>query len=108
MFVTNNSINREKVCNQSNESQLFFYLQGKRVLELRFEAGHENITVLSACSAAGVVLNPLIIFKRKNMQYLWYGDKAPAMDNPKMVWIISCKVKIGVPKKWAKLWVYFF
>ena len=55
---------------------LFFYLQGKWALKLRFEAGHENITVLSVCSAAGVVLDPLIIFKGKNIQYSWYGDKA--------------------------------
>ena len=55
---------------------LFFYLQGKRALKLRFGAARENITVLGVCSAAGVVLDPLIIFKGKSMQYLWYGDKA--------------------------------
>ena len=55
---------------------LFFYLQGKQALKLQFGAGHENITVLGVCSAAGVVLDPLIIFKGKNMQYSWYGDKA--------------------------------
>ena len=54
----------------------FFYLQGKWALKLWFGPGHENITVLGACSAAGVVLNPLTIFKGKNMQYSWYGDKA--------------------------------
>ena len=55
---------------------LFFYLQGKRALKLRFGAGRENITVLSVCSAAGAVLDPIIIFKGKNMHYSWYGDKA--------------------------------
>ena len=55
---------------------LFFYLLGKWVLKLRFGAGSENVTVLGVCSAAGLVLDPLIIFKGKNMQYSWYGDKA--------------------------------
>ena len=55
---------------------LFFYLQGKQALKLRFGADRENITVLTICSAAGVILDQLIIFKEKNMQYLWYGDKA--------------------------------
>ena len=49
----------------------FFYLQGKCALKLWFGPGQ----VLGACSAAGVVLDPLIIFKGKNMQYSWYGDK---------------------------------
>ena len=58
-------------------SCLFFYLQRKSVLKLWFVAGCENsITVLGVCSAAGVVLDLLIIFKGKSMQYLWYGDKA--------------------------------
>ena len=57
-------------------SCLFFYLQGKRELKLQFGAGCENIIVLGVSSAAGVVLNPLKIFKGKNMQYLWYRDKA--------------------------------
>ena len=36
------------------------------------------MTVLGVCSTAGVVLDPLIIFKGKNLQYSWYGDKALA------------------------------
>ena len=55
---------------------LFFYLQGKRALKLRFGAGRENITVVGVCSAATVVFDPLKIFKGKNMQYSWYEDKA--------------------------------
>ena len=46
------------------------------MLKLRFGAGHENITVLGVSSAAGVVLDTLIIFNGKNMQDSWYGDKA--------------------------------
>ena len=55
---------------------LFFHLQAKLVLKLRFGAGHENITVLGVCSAASVVLDTLIIFKGNSMQDSWYGDKA--------------------------------
>ena len=43
---------------------------------MRFGAGWENITVLGVCNAAGVVLDPLIVFKGQNMQSSWYGDKA--------------------------------
>ena len=39
-------------------------------------AGRENITVLAVSSAAGIALDPLIIFKGKHMQTTWYGDKA--------------------------------
>ena len=46
------------------------------MLKLRYGAGRENITVLGICSAAGVVIDPLIIYKAKNMQASWYGDKA--------------------------------
>ena len=45
-------------------------------MKLRYGAGRENITVLGVCSAAGVVMDPLIIYKAKNMQTSWYGDKA--------------------------------
>ena len=55
---------------------LLFSLQGKQALKLRFGTVCENITVLGVCSVAGVFLDPLIIFKGKNMQYSWYGDKA--------------------------------
>ena len=39
-------------------------------------AGKENITVLAVCSATGIALDPLIIFKGKHMQTTWYGDEA--------------------------------
>ena len=39
-------------------------------------AGRENIMVLAVSSAAGIALDPLIIFKGKHMQATWYGDKA--------------------------------
>ena len=31
--------------------------------------------VLGVCNAAGVVLDPLIILKAKNIQSSWYGDQ---------------------------------
>jgi len=31
---------------------------------------------LAVCSAAGIALDPLIIFKGKNMQANWFGDEA--------------------------------
>jgi len=34
------------------------------------------VTVLAVCSAAGIALDPLIIFKGKNMQANWFGDEA--------------------------------
>ena len=98
---------------------LFFYLLGKWVLKLRFGAGSENVTVLGVCSAAGLVLDPLIIFKGKNMQYSWHGDKAlpntyyGKSKNGMNIIGISCKIKIDIAKKWAKFlktiyeWVYF-
>ena len=42
---------------------------------MRFGAGQENMTMLGVCNAAGVVLDPLIVFKGQNMQSSWYGDK---------------------------------
>ena len=39
-------------------------------------AGRENIMVLEVSSAAGIALDPLVIFKGKHMQATWYGDKA--------------------------------
>ena len=38
-------------------------------------AGRENITVLGVCSAAGITLDPLVIFQGKNMQSTWFGDE---------------------------------
>ena len=43
---------------------------------MRYGAGRENITVLGVANAAGVALDPLIIFAGKNMQSTWYGNKA--------------------------------
>ena len=43
---------------------------------MRFGAGQENMAMLGVCNAAGVVLDPLIVFKGQNMQSSWYGDKA--------------------------------
>ena len=51
-------------------------LQGKRALKQRPGAGRENITVLGVCSAAGITLDPLVIFQAKNMQSTWFGDEA--------------------------------
>ena len=45
-------------------------------MKLRFGAGRENITVLAVCSAVGIALDSLIIFKGKSMQSSWIGDQA--------------------------------
>ena len=45
-------------------------------MKLRFGAGRENIMVLGVCSAAGIALDPLIIFKGKSMRSSWIGDQA--------------------------------
>ena len=48
----------------------------KRALKQRPGAGRKNITVLGVCSAAGIALDPLVIFQGKNMQSTWFGDEA--------------------------------
>ena len=53
-----------------------------------YGAGQENITVFGVCSAAGVVMDPLIIYKAKNMQNLGMVTKPcqiPIMGNQKTV-----------------------
>ena len=49
--------------------------KGQRGLKLSFGA-RENITVLGICSASGVALDPLFIFKGKNIMSSWCGDMA--------------------------------
>ena len=50
-------------------------------MNLPYGAGLENITVLGACSAADVFMDPLIIYKVRNMQMSWYGDSNRASGN---------------------------
>jgi len=50
--------------------------KGKPGLKLTWGAGRENISTLAMCSAAGDVLDPLIIFSGKNLQSTWKGQKA--------------------------------
>ena len=38
--------------------------------------GQENITILAVCSASGVSLDPLIVYKGKQVQENWYGSEA--------------------------------
>ena len=40
------------------------------------DARRENHTVLATCSAAGRALDPLILFKGKNFQSTWIGEKS--------------------------------
>lgn len=42
-------------------------------------ANRENTTVLAVCCADGTPLDPLIIFKVKNLQSTWLGEEA--LDN---------------------------
>ena len=51
--------------------------KGKSAYKITCGAGRENITTLAVCSAAGQVLDPLVIFSGKNFQQsTWKGDKA--------------------------------
>lgn len=50
--------------------------KGKRALKQQPGAGRENITVLAVCNAAGVALDPLIIFKGKNILLNRFGNEA--------------------------------
>ena len=43
---------------------------------MSFGARRDNITVLAAVNAAGIALDPLIIFKGKNLMELWFGANA--------------------------------
>ena len=38
--------------------------------------GRIRLTILAVCSADGIALDPLIIFKGKIIQSTWYGEKA--------------------------------
>ena len=50
---------------------------GKEGMKLTFGERKDNVSVLAAPSAAGELLDPLIIFKGKNLQSTWYGNKSP-------------------------------
>lgn len=50
--------------------------KGESAYKITCGAGKENITTLAVCSAAGDVLDPLVIFTGKNFQSTWKGDKA--------------------------------
>ena len=55
---------------------LFTFLKGKRALKQCPRAGRESITVLAVCSASGVSLDPLIVYKGKQSQENWYATEA--------------------------------
>ena len=50
--------------------------RGETVFTTSGGAGRENTTVRGLCNAAGQVLDPLIIFRGKNLQSTWRGTKA--------------------------------
>ena len=50
-------------------------VKGQTAYKVTCGARRENITTLAVVSAAGQVLDPLIIFPRKNLQSTWKGDK---------------------------------
>ena len=43
------------------------------MLQVTHSANRENITVLAACCSNGEAIDPLIIFKGKNLQSTWLG-----------------------------------
>ena len=51
-------------------------VKGERAFKLSFGARQESITVLAVVIAAGIALDPLLIFKRKNLMELWFGTNA--------------------------------
>ena len=48
----------------------------QQAYKLPFGARRENITALAVANAAGVALDPLIIFKGKNLMESWFGENA--------------------------------
>ena len=50
--------------------------RGEKAYKVTQGPGRENITTLATCSAAGKVLDPMIVFAGKNLQTTWKGDKA--------------------------------
>ena len=50
--------------------------KGKKAIRVTCEANRENITVLAVNCANGTALDLLIVFKGKNLQSTWHGDKA--------------------------------
>ena len=50
--------------------------KGKKAIRVTCGANRENITVLAVNCADGTALDPLIIFKGKNLQSTWHGNKA--------------------------------
>ena len=43
----------------------------RQVNEVSSSSGHEYITVLTACSAAGDVRSPFVLYKGKNLYQRW-------------------------------------
>ena len=50
--------------------------KGESAYEITCGTGKENITTLTLCSAAGDVLEPVVIFPGKNFKSTWKGVKA--------------------------------
>ena len=59
---------------QTNEKCIT--VKGERAFKLSFGARRENITVLAVANAAGIALDPFIIFKGKNLMESWFGTNA--------------------------------
>ena len=51
-------------------------VKGERAFKLSFGTHQENITVLAVVNAAGIALDPLIIFKGKGLMESWFGTNA--------------------------------
>ena len=51
-------------------------VKGEVAYKVTYGPGQENTTTLAVASATGRVLDPLIIFTRKNFQSTWKGSNA--------------------------------
>ena len=51
-------------------------VKGQTAYKVTCGARRQNITTLAVCSAAGEVLDPLIVFTGKNLQSTWRGANA--------------------------------
>ena len=50
--------------------------KGAKTVRVSHGSNRENTTVLAACCADGSALDPLIVFKGKNMMSNWIGENA--------------------------------
>ncbi|CAF3744594.1 unnamed protein product [Rotaria socialis] len=55
--------------------------KGNKTVRLTCGSGRENVTVLATVNAAGIALDPLIVFQGKNLQNTWIGNPDKTLPN---------------------------